>query len=93
MLTLLTVVRRIVGHIGFEAEFKISGRSLCPFIARLRSCLNVMVREEASGFRLPGTGFKSCAIEFIFGENRLGVGPVEIELSSLVFLLYAQVNV
>ena len=30
--------------------------------------------------------------EFL-GENRLGVGPVKIELSSLVSLLHAQVNV
>ena len=35
---------------------------------------------------------KAVRCDFL-GENRLGPGPVEIELSSLVSLLYAQVNV
>ena len=37
-------------------------------------------------------GLKAVRCDFL-GENRLGAGPVEIELSSLVSLLYAQVNV
>ena len=37
-------------------------------------------------------GLKAVRCDFL-GEIRLGAGPVEIELSSLVSLLYPQVNV
>ena len=37
-------------------------------------------------------GLKAVRCDFL-AENWLGAGPVKIELSSLVSLLYAQVNV
>ena len=43
-------------------------------------------------FGLPDAGFDSCAMRFSW-LDRLGAGPVEIDLSCIVSLLYAQVIV
>ena len=51
-----------------------------------------MVREETWFSACLMRGLKAVRCNFLC-ENRLGAVPVEIELSSLVSLLYAQVNV